>query len=57
MSVTKVTITLTEAEASALWTLADMAGELDDTNMPSATYRAGRRAMDSVKIALGRVTA
>ena len=40
-----VTVTLTGAEASALWTLADMAGDLEDTGLPQPTWRAGRRAM------------
>jgi hypothetical protein len=40
-----VTVTLTGAEASALWTLADMAGDQADTGLSTPTFRAGRRAM------------
>ena len=49
----QIVVGLTEAEARALWSLADMAGDYEDVvgggAMRPAQFEAGRRAMDKLK--------
>ena len=49
MTERRVTVTLTQAQADHLWSLADMAGNLEDTGFTPSEYAAGRRAMDALK--------
>ena len=52
MSSRRVTVTLTKAQATHLWSLADMAGDLEDTGYTPSQYAAGRRAMNALKRAM-----
>ena len=46
----KITVVLSEAEADALWTFADMAGDREDLDwIPLSSYKAGKRAMSKLK--------